>query len=118
MRLSIALMLLRFTIDQAILGILYGVMVLSTVAGLIFFFFTVFQCAPVSYYWNRLAMHGKCLNMDILLGVVYFYSAAAAACDLTIGLLPAILIRNLRVNRRTKAGIAGILGLGCMSVFH
>jgi hypothetical protein len=111
-------MLFRFAIGQAFSGILYAVMVLSTVAGLIFFFFTIFQCAPVSYYWNRMATQGKCLNVETLVGVVYFYSAAAAACDLTMGLLPAFLIRNLRINRRTKAGIAGILGLGCTSVFY
>ncbi|KKK19499.1 hypothetical protein ARAM_002941 [Aspergillus rambellii] len=116
MRMSIAVMLLRLVIDRVFFGILYGVMALSTIAGLIFFFFTIFQCTPVAYYWGRLTMQGKCLNTNTLLGIAYFYSAAATACDLTIGILPAVLIWNLRISHRAKLGIAVILGIGCMLV--
>jgi outer membrane receptor for Fe3+-dicitrate len=56
------------------------------------------------------------MDNDILLSIVYFYSASAAACDLTIGLLPIFLIWNLRVSRRTKTGVAVLLGIGCMCV--
>jgi hypothetical protein len=116
MRQSIVIMLFRFTFDRIHIILLYGISVLSLIVGLIFFFLTIFQCSPVEYYWNRLTMTGHCIDIDILVSIVYFYSAAAAACDLTIGLLPALLIRNLRVTRRTKLGIAVILGIGCMYV--
>jgi hypothetical protein len=37
--------------------------------------------------------------------------------DLTLAILPIFLVWNLSLNRRTKAAVAGILGMGAMSVF-
>ncbi|KAB8215668.1 major facilitator superfamily domain-containing protein [Aspergillus novoparasiticus] len=45
---------------------------------------------------------------------MYFYSVIDVIFDIAIGILPAIFIRNLKLDRRTKLGIAGLLGLGCM----
>ncbi|KAH8434409.1 uncharacterized protein LDX57_012056 [Aspergillus melleus] len=114
-RLSIALSLLRLTVERVHSCMLYSATALSIVAGLIFFFFTVFQCQPVHYYWNRTDTTGKCLNMDLLLGVVYMYSVAATICDFTIGLLPAFMVWQLKMHRRTKAAVAGLLGIGCVA---
>ena len=54
------------------------------------------------------------MDMDSLLGIVYMYSAVAAACDFTIGLVPVFMIRKLTMDRRTKMAIIGILSIGCM----
>jgi hypothetical protein len=89
---------------------------LSTVAGTVFFFFTVFQCSPVSSYWNRPDDKGACLDIDLLLGIVYAYSGVAILCDFTIGLLPVFLIRDLQLSRRTKISLMTVLGIGCMYV--
>jgi hypothetical protein len=93
-------------------------MVLATAVGLVFFFFTMFQCSPVDFFWNlkQPGAEGTCINKDTLIGIAYLYSVGAAVTDLTIGLLPVALIWNLRMNRRTKGAIAGILGIGCMFV--
>lgn len=93
-------------------------MALAAAVGLVFFFFTIFECSPVSYFWNQIqpTSKGKCVNPDILIGIAYLYSVGAAITDLTIGLLPVALIWNLRMNRRTKGAIVGILGIGCVFV--
>ncbi|KNG84893.1 integral membrane protein [Aspergillus nomiae NRRL 13137] len=114
-RLSIAITLLRLTVERIHKWILYGVMALSTAVGIVFLFLSIFQCQPVSYYWNRLWMEGHCLDMNSLLGVVYMYSAVAAACDFTMGLLPVSLIWRLQMDNRTKLAVAGILGIGCIA---
>ena len=57
---------------------------------------------------------GHCMNMDALLGIVYMYSAAAAACDFTIGLVPVFMIRKLTMDRHTKIAIIGLLSIGCL----
>lgn len=116
MRQSITTQLFRFTFERVHAIILYVVSILSFAVGMVFLFFTVFQCSPVEYYWERLTMQGHCLNTNLLTGITYFYSAVAAACDLTIGLLPAFLIRPLRASHRTKIGVAVILGIGCVFV--
>lgn len=91
-------------------------MALSVIIGVIFFFFTIFQCDPVDFFWNRRTEKGKCINGDVLLAIAYLYTAGAALTDLTIGLLPVFLIWNLRMNPRAKLAIVGILSIGCMFV--
>lgn len=93
-------------------------MALATVIGLIFFCFTIFQCSPVNYFWNRAQphAHGSCISTTTLIGVAYLYSVGAAITDLTIGFLPVALIWNLHMSRRTKVAIIVILGIGCMFV--
>lgn len=95
---------------------LYGVTALSIAAGTIFFFFTIFQCKPVHHFWSRMDTMGECLNMDLLLAIVYMYSVAAAICDFTIGLLPAFMVWKLKMRRRTKMAVSALLGIGCVSV--
>jgi hypothetical protein len=117
-KISIIIALLRITVDRIHAYILYAAMVLATAVGLVFFFFTMFQCSPVDFFWNQMqpGAEGSCVNKDTLIGIAYLYSVGAAVTDLTIGLLPVALIWNLRMNRRTKGAIAGILGIGCMFV--
>ncbi|KAB8235896.1 hypothetical protein ETB97_003381 [Aspergillus alliaceus] len=114
-RIAIAITLLRLTVERIHTWILYAVMAFSTVVGAVFFFFTIFQCQPVSYYWNRLFTEGHCLNVGSLLGIVYMYSGVAAVCDFTMGILPVFLIWNLQMDRRTKVAVSGILGIACIA---
>ncbi|KAJ5183940.1 hypothetical protein N7492_001556 [Penicillium capsulatum] len=116
-KLSIIITLLRITVDRVHAWVLYAAMTLATTVGLIFLFFTIFQCHPVNYFWNKANPHttGTCVNKGVLIGIAYLYSIGAAITDLTIGLLPVALIWNLRMNQRTKLAIVGILGIGCIA---
>jgi hypothetical protein len=112
---SIIISLLRITISRVHILILYAAMGLAVVVGLLFFFFTLFQCKPVDYFWNQGAKPGSCLDQDILIAIAYTYSVGAAVTDFTIGILPVFVIWSLRMNARTKMAIAGILGIGCIA---
>ncbi|KGO76005.1 hypothetical protein PITC_011620 [Penicillium italicum] len=116
-KLSIIIALLRITISRVHSYILYAAMTLATAVGLTFFFFTVFQCSPVNYFWNRAQpnAHGACVSTNLLINIAYLYSVGAAITDLTIGLLPVALIWDLHMNRRTKGAIVAILGVGCIA---
>ncbi|KAJ5465291.1 uncharacterized protein N7458_000977 [Penicillium daleae] len=97
-----------------------GVIGVTSVVGLIFWFILTLQCQPVSFFWTRVRLeldptapvHGTCLSLDTLLDMSYVYSATAALCDFTLGILPVFLVWNLQMNVRTKAALAGILALG------
>ncbi|CAG8414264.1 unnamed protein product [Penicillium salamii] len=115
-RLSIATTFLRLTVERIHSWILYGVMMISTAVGTVFLFFTIFQCRPVAYYWKQSSTEGRCLDINILLGIVYMYSGVAAACDFTLGSLPIFMFWRLQMNRGTKFVVSGILGLACMFV--
>lgn len=94
---------------------LYGIMVLSTITGAVLFFFAIFQCSPISFYWDKEGVQGIC-RTDTEVKIMYFYSVIDVIFDIAIGILPAIFIHKLKLDRRTKLGIAGLLGLGCMLV--
>jgi hypothetical protein len=112
---SIIISLLRITINRVHMLILYAAMGLTLLVGLLFFFFTIFECKPVDYFWNRSTKPGSCLDTDILIAIAYTYSVGAAVTDFTIGILPVFIIWSLRMNTRTKMAIAGILGIGCIA---
>ncbi|KAE8363729.1 hypothetical protein BDV27DRAFT_145882 [Aspergillus caelatus] len=79
-------------------------MVLSTITGTLLFFFAIFQ----------LGVQGICCR-DTEVKIMYFYSVIDVIFDLAIGILPAIFIRKTKLDRRTKFGIASLLGLGCLA---
>ncbi|KAJ5900102.1 hypothetical protein N7495_004846 [Penicillium taxi] len=114
-KISIILTLLRLTVVRSQILILYATASLAIIVGFIFLFFTIFQCSPVDYLWNQSLTQekGTCLDVNLLIDIVYLYSVGCVVCDLIIGFLPVALIWNLRISRRKKAGVVGILGVGC-----
>ena len=112
-KVSIALALLRLTVSRRHSAILWAVIGLSVVVGLVFWFMLTLQCIPVSYFWRRTG-NGKCLEINQLIIIAYVYSVVAMLCDLTLGLLPIVLVWNLQLNRQTKIALAGILSMACV----
>jgi hypothetical protein len=118
-KISIIITLLRLTINRIHIWILYATISFASGAGLVFLFFIIFQCSPVDYFWDQsgTAETGTCISKDLLINIAYFYSASAAVTDLTIALVPVALIWNLRMDRRNKSAVIGILCIGCVFVF-
>lgn len=91
---------------------------LAVTVGIVFFFLSLFQCAPIDFFWTRLAgAEGKCLNIDIIIGMTYLYGAVAAATDVAFGVLLAVLVWKLKIERKTKVLIAPLLGLACIASY-
>ncbi|KAJ5819855.1 hypothetical protein N7474_005446 [Penicillium riverlandense] len=117
-RLSIAVTLLRLAVERIHSWILYGVMGLSTAVGMVFLFFSIFQCEAVSCFWTRLPTGCQCVNEGILLGIVYMYSGVATLCDFTLGSLPVHMIWRVQMDRQTKLAVSGLLSIACVFVLH
>lgn len=130
-KISICIFLTRIAVRRIHLWILYSVMTLTVLAGLIFLLLLFLQCKPISYFWEQTAYDpgvdphadptfgphvGQCIDMDVVITMIYVYSAFAALCDFTVGILPIFLIRKLNMKHRTKMALAGILGMACMWV--
>lgn len=122
-KISIAVALLRLTVARAHTLILWGVIAVTVIVGLIFWFILTLQCQPVSFFWQRIrleldplaAVHGHCLSVDTVINMAYVYSVTATCCDFILGLLPIFLVWNLQMNVRTKSALAGIMGMGCVA---
>ncbi|KAJ6121122.1 hypothetical protein N7523_005402 [Penicillium sp. IBT 18751x] len=122
-KISICIFLMRICIKKTHLWTLYSVMAATVFAGLVFMFLMLFQCKPLSFFWTRLENHpvvniegeGSCINMEIIVIMTYIYSAFAAFCDFTVGILPIFVVRKLHMKRQTKVAVVGILGMACIA---
>lgn len=111
---------MRITVKRIHHWILYTVMFLTVITGLVFMFLMLLQCKPLSYFWTKTAsdpsIEGSCMDIEIIIAMTYVYSAFAALCDFTVGILPIFLVKSLNMERRTKMAVASILGMACMYV--
>ncbi|GAT21991.1 cation-transporting ATPase 4 [Aspergillus luchuensis] len=110
-KVSIALALLRLSVHTYQRIILWIIMGASICVSLMFWFFMLFQCHPVSKFWERTGP-GNCMSTDTLIRVAYVYSGICAVCDFALGLLPIDLVRQLQTNLKTKIALGGTLSLG------
>jgi len=112
-KVSIGCLLLRIAIRKLHVWVIYGAMLISVVAGATFFFVTMFQCNPISFFWNK-AQDGSCINSNVIVGLAYLYSVFSIISDFTFALLPGFIVWHLQVKRRTKLALIPLLTMGCM----
>jgi hypothetical protein len=93
-------------------------MLLNALSGLVLLLLMLLQCKPISYFWSRLAfdpsIQGYCIDIKLIIMMTYIYSAFAALCDFTVGILPIFIVRNLNMPRKTKTAAFVILSMACM----
>lgn len=112
---SIGLFLLRITIKPIQRWIIYIAMALTVLTGLVFFFVTLLQCAPLSYFWDKTTQTGWCIDVDVIIALTFLYSAVAVVCDFTFAILPIFLVWNLNMSRKTRVLLIPILGMACVA---
>ncbi|KAF3005693.1 hypothetical protein E8E13_005361 [Curvularia kusanoi] len=91
----------------------------AVLVGVAYFFLTMFQCAPVDFFWTRMqgATNGECINIEVIIGMSYLYGSIAAATDIGFGVLVGILVWKLKVDRKTKLLMTPILGMACIASY-
>ncbi|KAG2021495.1 hypothetical protein GB937_004834 [Aspergillus fischeri] len=116
-KVSISMTLLRLAVRRLHRIILWTVIALDIIIGLMFWLILLLDCNPVSYFWLSVdpRSSGTCLSRDVLLAIAYLYSSLTIFCDLTLGVMPALLVWGLQMNRKTKIALGGILGLGAVA---
>lgn len=114
-KLSFAWFLLRITTAKIHSWIIYGASMVTVLAGIAFFFVTLFQCRPISYYWDK-SQSGKCFEMGAVMVVAYLYSAFSVITDFTFAALPGFVIWSLHMAKRTKIALIILIAMGCMWV--
>jgi hypothetical protein len=117
-KVSVCIFLMRITVKRLHIWLLSAVMAFTVLTGLLFMFIMLLQCKPLEYFWTRTALdptiEGSCISIEIVITMTYVYSAFAALCDFTVGILPIFIVRKLHMRRKTKLAVVGILGMACM----
>lgn len=114
-KISIGIFLLRIVFDRLHKWIIYVAMAISAAAGFIFFFITLFQCSPISYFWNK-GQDGQCIDPQTVVLMIIIYSVLAIITDLTFVILPMYLVWHLNIKPKDKLALLPLLGMGCMYV--
>lgn len=110
---SIGFFLLRITPSKIHRYIIYAALGLTIFCTVAFFFIALFQCSPVWWFWVR-SGPGSCIDIDIIIDITYAYSATAIITDVTLTVLPIMLVWKLQMDRKTKIALIPILGMACM----
>jgi hypothetical protein len=113
-KISIGWFLLRITIRPRDIWTIYGAMAITALTGVVFFFVTLFQCNPISYFWDKDGK-GTCVNMEVIIALTYLYSACSVICDFTFALLPVVLIWGLNMDKKTKVALIPIVIMACVA---
>ncbi|KEY84117.1 integral membrane protein [Aspergillus fumigatus] len=118
-KVSVCIFLRRITVKRLHIWILYCVIALTAIAGLAFMLIMLLQCRPIEYFWTRTALDpsipGSCIDIHIVIAMTYVYSAFAALCDFTVGILPIFMVHKLHMRRQTKIAVIGILSMACIA---
>ncbi|KAH7167098.1 hypothetical protein DER46DRAFT_625040 [Fusarium sp. MPI-SDFR-AT-0072] len=113
-KISIGYLLLRITTRKLDVWILYGVMAITVCTGVVFFFVTLFQCTPISYFWNQ-DQPGKCVKPEVIMALTYLYSVFSVISDFTCAILPMFLVFKLNMGRKTKLALIPIMAMACVA---
>ncbi|KAF2230085.1 hypothetical protein EV356DRAFT_454598 [Viridothelium virens] len=112
-KISLGTFLLRLVIRRWHTIFIYAFMTLSTIYGIVYFFFALFQCGnPTKILENKLA--GRCQPASVQLGMGYTHVAVQALVDWAFATLPVVIMWNANMNRRSKFSVAFILMLGAI----
>ncbi|KAK0736178.1 hypothetical protein B0T21DRAFT_383798 [Apiosordaria backusii] len=116
-KLSIAHFLLRVTIHKVHRWIIYFAAIITVASCGVFFVVSLFQCHPVYYFWTKHTDPGSgtCIDMQVIIGLAYLFSAMSIVSDFTFALLPAWIVSHLNMKTRTKAALITLMGLGCFA---
>ncbi|KAF1923381.1 uncharacterized protein M421DRAFT_425909 [Didymella exigua CBS 183.55] len=114
-KISIGCFLLRISVKRIHTWIIYAAMFVSTFACTAFFFVTLFQCHPIRYFWAKSLPDGICINNTVIIALGFVYSIFSIIADFTFALLPAALVWNLQLKRRTKIALIPLLTMGCVA---
>lgn len=114
-KMSIAYFLLRIATKKVHIWIIYCAMIFTVLAGVVFFFVSMFQCLPVSRFWNK-DIPGTCIDVNVVIGLAYLYSAFSVISDMTFAILPGFLVWSLQLKTRAKLALIPLLVMGCVYV--
>lgn len=102
-KISILFFYLRVFPHEPMRFAFWAVIGITTLATVTISVLTIFQCHPVSYFWDKDIHSGRCLNLNAL---AYANAGMSIIEDVFIVALPIPIIARLKMSRSKKFGIA------------
>lgn len=96
--------------------IVYTVMATNIIFGIGLCLLFIFQCHPRSYFWSQFFRDtpGFCLSSQTIINVTYGQGGVILLSDLTLSLIPVLLLWNVQMSIRMKITVGMVMSLGGM----
>ncbi|TWU79071.1 hypothetical protein ED733_008639 [Metarhizium rileyi] len=115
LKISVGFFLLRISADLRHIWIIRTPMILTAVFGLTYFFISVFQCSPVSAFWEHSPRApGYCISEGFVLVITYTASSLNCLADWVFGVLPVFFVWTLKMPFRTRVMVSVILSFAAV----
>lgn len=115
LKIAVGLFFLRITKIPIHVWIVRIIMIVSAMVGTGYTFLVMFQCKPISFWWNLDPnAKGKCLSPLMVTNLTYSVSALNSFADWTFGILPIFIVKDLQMKRRVKVVVASIIALAAI----
>jgi hypothetical protein len=108
-KISILFFYLRVFPKKSLRLAIWATMAFCGVGALSFALVTIFQCHPIIYTWEKGLAGGRCVNYN---SVAWANAAINIFQDIIIILLPMNELRHLQLNKKKKAGMYAMFGVG------
>lgn len=86
--------------------------VLVVIWGASNFFYTIWFCKPIAYYWDRTIPGGSCVDNDLYMIESKIIAGSAVVMDVIMLAIPVPTIWHLQIRLKQKIGITFILCIG------
>jgi hypothetical protein len=114
-KLCLLLFYLRIFPSQGVRRLLWATFIFDVVFGVVFFFLAIFQCNPVSFYWQGWdgEHEGKCLDKN---AIAWANAAISIALDVWMLAIPLAQINTLKLHWKKKIGVGMMFLVGTLYV--
>ncbi|KAJ4298814.1 hypothetical protein N0V90_004056, partial [Kalmusia sp. IMI 367209] len=105
LKLSLLFFYLRVFPGKPVRRIIWATVVFNSLFGIIFVIVAIFQCNPISHYWNRWhgETHGTCISINAL---GWSNAAISITLDFWMLAIPLSQLTHLKLAWRKKVGVA------------
>ncbi|KAL2163977.1 hypothetical protein VTH06DRAFT_3190 [Thermothelomyces fergusii] len=114
-KMSMTFFFRRVIVERVHKWILYSAMAATAVSCTVFAFTCIFQCWPISYFWDKYTQTGTCIPNRIIIALAILFSTINMITDFTFALLPAWIVLRLNMKLKTKLALCALMGLGCVA---
>lgn len=115
LKISVGFFLLRITIVPMHIWLIRMIMVVSGIVGIAYTSVVIFQCKPISYWWDlNPESPGRCLSPTLVMNFTFVVSGLNAFADWVFACLPVLIVQGLNMKKRMKVVVASVIALAAM----
>ncbi|KAM3074472.1 hypothetical protein ACMFMG_002725 [Clarireedia jacksonii] len=114
LKISVGFFLLRIAVKKYHVWILWTFIVGTGIFGTVYVLVVILQCHPVSGWWMIPERKG-CVSPKVIAYTTYVASGVNAVADWVFGLLPVFIIKDLKMSRRMKITVNGLLSFAAIA---